>query len=69
MNLLDEPIRVGKIEYLASKLTKQDAVTINETIMSHRLNEKETELLMELLQVNYILDVPDAEAIKLLEVT
>jgi hypothetical protein len=60
LNLLSEParenVKIEKIEDLATELVKADATTINQTIKAHRLNERETELFMELLQVNYILD-------------
>lgn len=60
MSLLNEPAReavsIGKLENLASELAGEDAATVNARIKAHRLDEEETELLLELLNVDYILD-------------
>lgn len=52
-----EDVRLEKVENLASELTREDPPTVNEMIQSHRLNDKEIELLLELLHINYILEV------------
>lgn len=61
MNLLDEPakedVRIELIDALASELVKADTTTVRQTQKAHRLNDKETDLLMELLHINYILEV------------
>jgi hypothetical protein len=63
MTLLSEPaketIRTEKIEALASEMAGRELATVNEKVKVHRLNDKENELLNELLQVNYIFDVPN----------
>ena len=56
-----EHIRTEKINTLVGELAAADTATVSAVIRSHRLNNKEIELLMELLQVNYILDIPDNE--------
>lgn len=58
MDLLSEPdrdVRIGKLDALASELAAADATTINQVVKAHRLNDKEIELLFELLHINYIL--------------
>lgn len=52
-----EDIRVEKVNTLVGELTAADIATVNQVIKAHRLNEKETELLVELLHINYILEV------------
>lgn len=68
MPLLSKPnredVRIVKIEALADELIGTDDTIIQQMIKIHRLNSRETELLMELLQVNYILDVRDNEICK-----
>lgn len=68
MDLLSEPagedIRIELVNALADKLVKADAAMVAAAIKSHRLNEKEAELLMELLQVNYIMEVTNYENVR-----
>lgn len=60
MDLLNESareeVRTEKIEALVSELIRADKAAVNQVIKAHRLNDREIELLMEILAVNYILN-------------